>query len=189
MARKKQPKIVIIDPVEAYMQAEHFRVADECLRHMMTIAPDVQKRAMLVIPSMTTSALATELYFKSLIASENSGAIPVEHHLFELFDRIKNQQFKAALEQAWDLNMQRPLLQRMRKAFEQSGEGPFETTLIGSLREGGDVFEKTRYSYEPGNTHASQLGDLPHLIAPIILDVKPEWRGVQKPISRIEIDQ
>ena len=58
--------------------------------------------------------------------------------------------------------------------------------LPGAIEASRKAFEQIRYNYEKGNeNHRFIISDLPTILNRVILEMKPEWRNLYRPVKEM----
>jgi hypothetical protein len=140
---------------------------------------DVQLGVTIGEPVMVIGALTIELFFKCLTCIE-TGAVPRGHNLKALYDGLSHAT-RARIQQTWDGD----ILVHRKSEWDQLEEAigqKIARDLPSALAAASKAFARLRYSYE-GNTADVQyfLQDLPQLLGRVVLELKPEWNGLQRP--------
>ena len=108
-----------------------------------------------------------------------TGQVPQEHHLRNLFDRLAPTT-QARIEQLWNekvVPQRKWMWDRIEREMNQKVERDLRSALDGGSR----TFEKLRYSYE-GNTSDIRfsMSDLPQILGQVILELRPQWAHVRR---------
>lgn len=171
-----------IDPKEIYLQAYRFHWADTNLRDTNFLRPE--HTGLAAAPCMVLSSLASELYLKCLICL-HTGAVPTDiHNLRKLFRKLPGTMQKA-IEREWDSYIQLPKTQDALNNLDAQYNRHFPRDLAWALDEGAQAFVKIRYLYE-GVSINFMLTDLPKVIRPVILQLKPEWEAEIPPPAKMK---
>jgi hypothetical protein len=180
-----KPHLKKIDPLQIYMHALGFHVAENALG-MLTLGPNLQLGAQVVQANMVLSAFTTELFLKCLICIETT-LTPQGHHLFELFKQLRpDTQHKII--HLWDTEII-PVRDPQWKIIENGipgGGDRFKRDLPEALTASSRTFERIRYSYEPGSKEGDfNIGDLPRVLRRVILQLKPEWASLGRDVKAV----
>jgi hypothetical protein len=172
-----QPPNQQIDPAKVFEQADCFY---QTLAVLCNVEPENTQLAVTIgEPVMVLGALTIELFLKCLICIE-TGAVPRGHDLRELFDRLAPAT-QARILRTWDGDIAVHRASEWDRIESGLGQKIFRD-LPSALSAASKAFERLRYSYE-GNTADVQyfLQDLPQLLGRVILERKPEWKGLRRP--------
>jgi hypothetical protein len=171
-----------IDPRKIFQQADCFY---QTLAILSNVEPENEQLAVTIgEPAMVIGALTIELFFKCLVCIE-TGEVPRGHYLGELYEGL-SAATKDRIRQTWDNDIVPYRAQEWDRIEAALGQRIIRD-LPGALAAANRSFERIRYSYE-GNTADVQyfLQDLPQLLGRVILEMRPEWRGLQRPYSPLE---
>lgn len=124
----------------------------------------------LAYPAITLKAFATEAYFKSLIALEESARPADIHDLVILFGRLSSASRKSIRAQ-WDRET-RPILLKARQNPPPGITVP--TTLQKALEQSRHAFLEWRY-HPKGEALGFSIGALPSFVRRRILELRPDW--------------
>jgi HEPN domain-containing protein len=165
-------RVITLDPLMTFAQAERFLKADA---HLRCSNQDI--RVQTVVPSVVLSAFASELYLKCLICL--SGGRPgVTHRLDKLFDNLKQVKPAAAtrVNQLWDQIESREENVALQALVRQHTGHTGPADLAAALAESASAFEKLRYINEvPIEMSNFSLIHLPQALRSVALEEKPEW--------------
>lgn len=173
-----KPHLKGIDPLQIYMHALGFHVAEDALGRL-TLNPNTQLAGQVVQPNMVLSALTSELFLKCLVCIETT-LTPKGHHLFELF-KLLTPEIRAKITHLWDTHII-PARKAMWDAIDQHQDNKgfkISRDLPNALLASSRAFETIRYNYEPECAESEfNIGDLPRILRRVILQLKPEWAGL-----------
>lgn len=177
-----KPPLENIDPLQIFLQANEFHVAEDALGKLSTSA-NVQWARQLMQPNMVLSALTTELFLKCLVCLETK-LTPQGHHLSELFKQLSPETIRQ-ITHLWDTQIV-PAREALWNAIENDpSRQKIRRDLPGALLAANRAFEKIRYSYEPGSGGTFYIGDLPRILHRVILQMKPEWANAARIVTRL----
>jgi hypothetical protein len=170
-----------IDPLEIWLHADGFY---QTLYILCNVHPNNQQvGAWLAQPTMVIGAFTIELFFKCLICLETED-VPRIHDLKELFDML-NPKTQARIEAGWAsiANHRSEEWDTVEKVLSRT----IARDLRGALTAGSKAFEKIRYSYEGVEDDVQYyLQDLPRLLGRVILERKPDWENLQRPLRPLQ---
>ena len=122
-----------------------------------------------LFPQMTLSALASELYLKSIYGAQTGGQLLDQHDLLWLYERIEPK-CRSIIEKYWNIVSQ---TDDGSRAFAQNfpDEKSDIETCIKSSR---NAFVNLRYRYE-GRQVDFRIGILPRVLLLSIREMQPKW--------------
>lgn len=165
-----------VDPLQIYVQANSFQSA----LHFLSSNEDPNHMAAVAFPAVVLAAFASELFLKCIICIEGK-PVPHWHDLKSLYD-LTSKPAQTRMKTYWGLMLHHRADFIARN--EQSMNEVIPRDLERCLELGSRSFEELRYCYEPRATQSQfLLSDFPVVARSAILEVKPEWRGVQRNIS------
>lgn len=171
-----------IDPSKVFQQADCFY---QTLAILCNVEPhNTQLAVTLGEPVMVLGALTIELFLKCLACIE-TGDVPRGHYLRSLYDGL-SAPLQERIRKGWDSEIVAHRAAEWDRIEASMGQKIIRD-LPGALAAANKSFERIRYSYE-GNNEGVQffLQDLPQLLGRVILELKPEWRGLQRPYRPVE---
>jgi hypothetical protein len=157
-----------IESKEIFLRGFSYQSASEQLRHSSN--PNVNNHG---YPAIHLSFLASEMYLKAL-HHQISGTAPRGHRLSVLFGNLPKPERKAINERWIEYYNKAPF----KLFFATVGEKPpSDPALVYFLDRGDFMFERSRYTWEPGGAQNSMfvLTDLPGVVCKYILDRHPDW--------------
>lgn len=173
-----------IDPKDIFLLARGFHLADAILGNT-DFSQNPSMGADLAQPAMVISALNSELFLKCIICIE-TGEVPTGHNLDVLFNKV-SPETRDRIQHMWDTEVV-PLRSAMWAKIEAqlTEHGPIKKDLHSALAAGSRSFERIRYSYEPNNKGGRfYISDLPRILGRVILQLKPEWEHLRRPVKEL----
>lgn len=158
------------EPLRIFIQANNFVLAHHVLASQRADWLNATAYA-----GMVVAAFAAELYMKTLICLE-AKAVPKLHDLKKLFDQISPER-RSRIEHHWSEQVLRN--ERKFRDAERDLRTQLPRDLGIALTRGANAFEALRYAYEEAaSENTFVLGDLPACVREVIVEIKPEWRGI-----------
>ena len=174
MARRERRKPKTIAPEAIFLQAVNFHMAFKVLEGWKAPHPS-GKRAM-AIPGSVISALAIELFLKTIICIE-TGHIPSTHNLLVLFNHLKPQT-QSDVQAEWDHYAK--VHEHRWADFDALLGQPVARDLQTALKVGSRTFELARYYYEESAEFQFYLGALPEMLKRVIFKLRPDFAARAK---------
>ena len=165
-----------IDPSKIFVQADCFFQA---LAILTNVEPDNTQLAVAIgEPVMVVGSLTIELFLKCMRCIE-TGEVPRGHNLRILYDGL-SLATRHRIQHTWDNEI--AVYRRAEwDRFERSLGTKIARDLPSALTAASNAFERIRYSYEGGNENVQYyLQDLPQLLGRVILELRPEWKELQR---------
>jgi hypothetical protein len=162
-------------PQNIFKQAERFRWSYERL----CVGMDDDVHQMVLIPAMTMSAFASELYLKCLHHIDSGKAPERIHELQELFTDLPELR-RNRIEVLWNSHV----AQSAAYALVGSHLGVnIPKDLSTALTDGSLGFVKLRYEYEDRN-FKFYIAEFPNILREAILEIQPTWKRSLPPINK-----
>lgn len=173
---KKLPKTAI-DPRLIYLQGDGFYRAYSVLANDTGVLNEPGLAAEVGNAAMVISAFNSEIFLKCLVCIE-TGKVPRGHHLLDLFNKL-SAEVQRRIEDLWESVVVAQRAEMWNK-IDGASEEKIARKLRPALKCGNAAFEQIRYSYE-GHTSGTAffLADLPLVLGKMIVELKPEWRGLR----------
>lgn len=166
-----------VEPSKIFVQADCFY---NTLTVLCNVEPENEELGVILgEPVMVIGALTIELFLKCLACIE-TGHVPRGHNLRDLYAGL-SASTRDRIERTWNNDIAVHRASEWDRIEAGLGQKIFRD-LPSALTAASRSFERIRYSYE-GNTADVQyfLQDLPQLLGRIVLEMKPEWKGLKRP--------
>lgn len=164
-----------IDPKAIFLQAQSFYSVCSIVEDRVRGNADLQVQV--GFPMGVIFSLTTELLLKCLIALEG-GEVPRHHNLASLFEKL-NDPLKDKIERKWNDEVV-PLRSGDWDHFDAVFDKKMGRDIRQALRNSSAAFQELRYVYEGVPKTVFNISDLPTLLAQVIFDLKPEWKGLRR---------
>lgn len=176
-----KPDLTGIDPKTIYIHARGFFTVGQMFGNMDSSDPALL--ADIGAPVIVLSSLNSELFLKCIVCIE-TGLTPQGHHLDYLYGRL-SADTRTKVEHIWDTQIA-PHREAMWSKIEASIGATFPRKLPVGIVASRLAFEKIRYSYEKNQRdNAFSINDLPWVLNRVILQMRPEWQGLQRPVTEL----
>jgi hypothetical protein len=172
------------DPAKMFVHACGYVDASNILSHKDVVKTE-QMLASIANPVMMIQAFSIELFLKTIICIERNGFVPPQHHLKWLFSQL-SPRVQQRITEEWDTKMV-PLRKSLWDELDTKFPHKFARDLPTILARANRAFEQLRYNYEGHRDLEFHTGlELPRVLITVILELKPEFRGIQfRPTSPV----
>jgi hypothetical protein len=135
------------------------------------------------IPMIVNSALAIELFFKTIIVIDNPASRPMGHSLVTLLELLtRSRQDRLAWLYDDEFEKETEWI-KIRRHFHDR-----DFTMRGMLKLADKSFEKWRYAYE-GYVGDFLLQPVRRAILRMIIEMKPDWKPLEDTLDTLPIMQ